>query len=739
MLKLHMKVHGVAVATLCLLAAMGVSLIHARAAQAEVSTRDSVASPIKHVVVIMLENHTFDNYFGDFPRVSKLTCGNSPCGITEPPAPDPMPHDLLHSGAAAIAAIDGGKMDDFDPLGMAQYRRSDIPTYWAYAHHFGLGANFFTDAETASTPNHIAMIAAQTGGDFGNTRFAAPGCGAPPNDIVLNRSASGLESYGAPCYDINSIPQELTNAGLTWKMYGTYPVWDPIMYVQSIANTPLVQDTQIITDATNNDLPDVSFVTPDEEPYSDHMPYPIPPAENFVASIVNAIMKSAEWQSTAIFVTWDDFGGLYDNVPPPQVDGIGLGPRAPLLVISPWARPGYISTQQGEFASFDKFIEENFGLPSLGERDSLASTSDLMDFFRFGTKPPNTALTQPMLSYPSELQAPQILPADEGGKAASTVDPAAGGPGTVFTYSVIYGDKVTPTVHNVIVDGTALSMSAVKAVGGGQEEYEATTTLAPGSHSYYFQFSDGTNNYTMPFNGVSYTGPIVAPFDLDNVTDESSHDDIGVDEDGYPFSIQVTYTDPAGRMPVSANILIDGQSHPMSILSGSNPATGIVYDYTSSTFSQGNHYFQFEFDDGSGAGLQDFQEYAFDVTPIVLRGSGVSPTSGTTTTPFTFSTTYYGVNAPSEVGVVLDQSTTYPMSYVSGTPSTGEKYSTTVELPAGSHKFAFFATDGTNDWSWPKPPGTYHGLTVTTAGKPLIHSTITAPSPNQARYSYDDG
>ena len=733
-----MKLHGVALTALCLLAAAGVSLTHARAAQAKVNRSESVATPIQHVVVIMLENHTFDNYFGDFPGVSKLTCGSSPCGITEPRAPDPMPQDLLHSGAGAIASIDGGKMDNFDPLGMVQYKQADIPTYWAYAKQFGLGANFFTDAATASAPNHIAMMAAWTGTDFENPRMSVAGCRAPLNDVVNNRSTTGQESFGEPCYAVNSVPQELTNAGLTWKMYGTYGIWDPANFIQALASSPQIHDNQILTDAKNNNLPDVSFVTPDSELVSDHLPYPIPPAENLVASIVNTIMNSADWSSTAIFVTWDDWGGFYDHVPPPQQDGIGLGPRVPLLVISPWAKPGYISTQQGEFASFDKFVEENFGLPSLGQRDSLTSTSDLMDFFNFSGTPPNTSLIEPALSYQSALVAPAVDP-KEAGHGSSTVAPAAGGPNTVFTYRVIYDGSVTPTVHNVVVDGTDISMSPVKSIGTNSEEYQAQTTLTPGSHRYHFDFSDGTNTYTLPFNGVTFSGPIVAPFDLQGVTDSSSDNGFGVAEDGESLSIQVTYVDPAGRMPVTSNVVIDGQSYPMSIVSGSNPTKGIRYGYTSSSFSQGEHYFQFEFDDGSGAGLQDFRELTFEVTPVTLRGSGVSPTSGTTTTPFTFSTTYYGLNSASDVELVLDEKTSYPMSYVSGSPSTGEQYSTTIQLPAGTHTFAFFASDGTNDWASPQPPGVYHGLTVTTTRGRLTHSTITSPPPNRSPYPFDAG
>jgi phospholipase C len=170
---------------------------------------DARQVPIRHVVVIMEENHTLDNYFGDFPGVA-----GTRWGVRERRAPNPMPHDLGHSAPRAIAAIDGGAMDDFDPLGKVQYRRSDIPTFWAYASHYGLGVNFFSDAPTSSTPNHIAMIAAQTGGDLATFRLF--GCHSPLNDVVLEQDADGGESYGTPCYDINSLPQELDQAGLSW-------------------------------------------------------------------------------------------------------------------------------------------------------------------------------------------------------------------------------------------------------------------------------------------------------------------------------------------------------------------------------------------------------------------------------------------------------------------------------------------------------------------------------------------
>jgi hypothetical protein len=161
----------------------------------------------------------------------------------------------------------------------------------------------------------------------------------------------------------------------------------------------------------------------------------------------------------------------------------------------------------------------------------------------------------------------------------------------------------------------------------------------------------------------------------------------------------------------------------MTAVSG-KVTSGLYLQYTTSSLSQGGHYFRFQFDDGSG--LQTFQEYNMNVTPIVLRGSKVSPTTANSTTPLTFSTVYYGPDTPTAVDVVID-GTSYPLSYVSGDPGTGATYATTTTLAAGSHAFAFYATDGANSWSDPPTPGTYTGLTIAQATQARVHSTIVAP------------
>jgi len=173
----------------------------------------------------------------------------------------------------------------------------------------------------------------------------------------------------------------------------------------------------------------------------------------------------------------------------------------------------------------------------------------------------------------------------------------------------------------------------------------------------------------------------------------------------------------------------------MSAIKGT-ATTGIHYQYTTSSLGQGTHYFQLQFDDGSG--LRTQQEYSVDITPIYLKNSSVTPTSGTSSTNFTFSTVYTGPDPATQVDVVVD-GTSHPMSLVSGNPTSGATYSATLTLPAGTHNYAFYATDGTNDWSDPPTPGVYSGLAVSAKGAAPRVSKIRAPRRDNAPYAYDPG
>ncbi len=323
-------------------------------------------TPIQHVVIIMLENHTFDSLFGHFPNAN---------GYSLPPAPNPMPFDVDHSALALNAAMDGGKMDEFPVGGQVGYTQADIPIYWNYAKQFGLGDNFFSTMKSNSTPNHMGMITAGQGGIFETINTS--GCGAVKNQLLYSVANSGMPYFSYPCYNVTSLPQTLTANNISWRYYSNVPIFNVPQLVKSLYNSPndIQNPNQFVKDVQNNNMASVSWVIP---PYSasDHPPLQLQPGQNFVAQQVNTIMNSQYWNNTAIFLTWDDWGGFYDHVLPPPTDALGLGPRTPLIVISPYAKAGYISHQQGEFSSFAKFIEENWNLPNLGYRDSLSTTSD---------------------------------------------------------------------------------------------------------------------------------------------------------------------------------------------------------------------------------------------------------------------------------------------------------------------------------------------------------------------------
>jgi hypothetical protein len=272
-------------------------------------------------------------------------------------------------------------------------------------------------------------------------------------------------------------------------------------------------------------------------------------------------------------------------------------------------------------------------------------------------------------------------------------------------------------------------MTAVKKIGD-HVIYRAKTTLAPGAHTYFFQFSDGKTNWKLPVNNVQYSSPVVAPFDL-------THLKVGgapfICQTGKPCIISVKYTSPAGREPTVANAGIDGRMYPMTAGAG-NVTTGQTYQYKTSSLSTGEHFIQLEFNDGSG--LQDFQYREMAVTPILLQNAKVSPTSGSTSTVFTFSTVYSGPDMPTYVDVVID-GVAQPLSLVSGNPVSGATYSTAISLPAGNHRFAFTAGDSLNAWSNPQAPGVYTGLKVTARGQPTTHSRIIAPPLDDNPDSYD--
>jgi phospholipase C len=380
---------------------------------------------IRHIVFIIKENRSFDHYFGTYPGADGATFGRISTGAVIPlaHAPDRVPCDPGHFWQSAHTAVDGGKMDRFDKiipncllsdgqtfLPYSQMQRQDIPNYWEYARNFVLADRMFSSLEGPSFPNHLYTVAATSAGAINNpgglTKPVSWGCDSSAGATVGVMAADGTITQQYPCFDMQTLADLLENAGISWRYYApgrgqSGYVWsalDAVRHIRmsSLWQTHVISDTQFVTDARAGNLPAVSWIVTKGD-QSEHPTSSTCVGENWTVAQINAIMQGPDWDSTAIFVTWDDFGGFYDHVPPPKVDKFGFGIRVPLLIISPFARRGVVNHTQYEFGSFLAFVERRFRLPNLGGRDATANTMlDSFDFFG----PPRRPLVLPQRTCP---------------------------------------------------------------------------------------------------------------------------------------------------------------------------------------------------------------------------------------------------------------------------------------------------------------------------------------------------
>lgn len=400
-------------------------------------------APIKHVVWIVKENRTFNNFFATYPGAVGATeggtieCTSNGCHdgpvVQLKKAKDVQPHDLTHCFRCGLTAINDGKMNGFNEMngpipassnlaplyghdlsGYVYYNRKGIPNYWAYADRFVLADHFFTSMYGPTLPEHLYTVAAQSNGIVDNkstTDHEGSYCDDPteytkrfrphlsPGD---QRAITGLEkdittngdnTYKIAdywdsirlCFDIPVLPDELQKAGVSWRYYANFNAWqNALQMIRHVRYGPMwndVRDPDLFTrDVRHGDLPQVSWLLPPES-YNDHpgSGKSVCAGENWVVNVVNTIMKSEYWDSTAIVIVWDDFGGFYDPVVPPRYDVMGLGPRTPALIISPYTRSGdnpdggSVDHTTYEFSSVLAFIEQLFGLDPLTDRDAQAS------------------------------------------------------------------------------------------------------------------------------------------------------------------------------------------------------------------------------------------------------------------------------------------------------------------------------------------------------------------------------
>jgi phospholipase C len=371
------------------------------------------SNAIRHVVVIVQENRSFDNLFHGFPGADTATSGASHSGqVALEPIGLASPDDIEHLHETFLVEYDGGRLDGFDQAGViapphkpptrgvefpySYVTRSDIEPYWQLASRYVIADRTFESNAGPSFPAHQYLIAGQSDNVPDGPDHLPWGCDSPSGTTETQLTPQGGVVPGPfPCFSYATLGNELDSAGIDWRYYappllqaaGSFEAYDAIRNVRygpDWTTKIVTPETRVLDDVPGGSLAPVTWIVP-SAPFSDHSGTHSAEGPQWVASVVDAIGESPFWKSTAIFILWDDWGGWYDHVAPPQYDVMGPGFRIPLLVVSPYARPGYVSHVQHEAASVVKFIEDDFGLPSLGQADARAD--DLRDCFDFAQKP----------------------------------------------------------------------------------------------------------------------------------------------------------------------------------------------------------------------------------------------------------------------------------------------------------------------------------------------------------------
>jgi phospholipase C len=374
------------------------------------------AGRIKHVVYIVQENRSFDDLFQGYPGADTASSGKNSKGQTVKlkPVSLKVTYEINHSADAMFAACDGtGKlpgtkcrMDGFDleslyggpPRGQYAYvPHSETKPYFDMAHEWVLADRMFQSQLDESFVAHQYIIAAQAHSTVDVPGFEW-GCEGPPGDLV--GTLTHERTYGTPifpCFNYKTLGDELDAAGLPWRFYtSSYRVpisgfWSGYQAVKHIYHGPdwakdvVTPQKTFLTDIAAGKLASFTWITPLCRE-SDHITCGGGFGPSWVTSLVNAIGKSKFWDTTAVFVQWDDWGGLYDHVPPPYKGYDSDGFRVPLLVISPYAKENYVSHTHYETTSVLRFAEDLFGLAQLSDADRRA-TSPAGDCFDFSQKP----------------------------------------------------------------------------------------------------------------------------------------------------------------------------------------------------------------------------------------------------------------------------------------------------------------------------------------------------------------
>ncbi len=399
------------------------ALLALGATQASAPVKAPAGDPIhkiRHVVIIMQENRSFDTYFGTFPGADGIPMAN---GVPTVCVSDPRSGECVrpyhdtgdlnrggpHSERAFIADVNGGKMDGFiavahrarrqcaDPNApncaggdevMGYHDWHEIPNYWRYARDFVLQDHLFEPNASWSLPQHLFLVSewSATCSRIGDPMSCKNALQFPDYPVDFDPRNSAAHSPGRPDYPWTDLTYLLHAHHVGWAYYvmaGTEPdcandqdacapvlqkaktpgIWNVLPSFDTVKKDGELGNVRDLRDfyaaAANGTLPNVVWIAP-ASPYSEHPPALVSRGQAYVTGLVNAIMRGPDWSSTAIFLTWDDWGGFYDHVVPPRVDVNGYGIRVPGIVISPYARRGFIDRQTLSHDAYVKFIEDDF-------------------------------------------------------------------------------------------------------------------------------------------------------------------------------------------------------------------------------------------------------------------------------------------------------------------------------------------------------------------------------------------
>jgi phospholipase C len=711
---------------------------------------------IKHVIMIMQENRSFDSYFGTFPGADGIPMAS---GVPTVCVPDPATGDCVrpypdhsdnteegaHGWPAAVGDIDGGRMDGF--IAQAESRNAactsgcgigphapkdvvgyltgtDIPNYWAYARNFVLQDHMFEPAPSWSLVSALYKVSGWSAVCARHDPFSCVNSIHLPVDFPTGASdpTNVRQTADSPIYAWTDLTYLLHQHNISWGYYvvsgkepdcqdeselscapvrqspKTLGFWNPLPYFDTVRDDGQVANVQSVDNfysaARNGTLPAVSWVVPSWD-VSEHPPSSVKAGQSYVTSLVNAVMNSPEWDSTAIFVAWDDWGGRYDHVVPPTVDENGYGMRVPGIVISPFAKHGSIDHQVLSFDAYLRFVEDVFlggqrldpstdGRPDPRPSVRENLTGDLTADFDFtqAPRPPMLLPVHPTTTLKAVQPFAPERPAAVAGNGQATVSwqaPLTDGGSAITGYRVtpyqsgvarttrVFNSTATSETVTGLTNGGSYTfeIAGVNAIGTGPRSHPTAsitigTPQAPSAVTATTGNAQATVGWTTPTsdNGSQITGYTVTPYigtapqSTHSFSSTATSQVVTGLKNGttYTFSVAAVNARGVGAQATSGTIVVGSPSAPGTPTASAGLASAAVHwvapttnngsavtGYVVGTYSSGLNIARQTFHSTSTietiVGLTKGKSYTFTVAAINASGTGPDSSASNGVTP----------------------------------------------------------------------------------------------------------